>query len=87
MNHFLDPNNPSYEERSKYLDTIVRNHKDCSTFEDFSAHVFEPALARQRIQSKFYSKQIVFLLSLVVVFCKDINLLKMVWICYNMPFP
>nr|XP_054758673.1 uncharacterized protein LOC129264755 isoform X2 [Lytechinus pictus] len=42
----------SYEERAKYLDTIVKNHKDCSTFEDYSAHVFEPALARQKIQKK-----------------------------------
>ncbi|XP_030854676.1 ral GTPase-activating protein subunit alpha-1 isoform X3 [Strongylocentrotus purpuratus] len=43
-----------YEERSKYLDTIVKNHKDCSTFEDYSAHVFEPALARQKIQNTRY---------------------------------
>ncbi|XP_071509719.1 ral GTPase-activating protein subunit alpha-1-like [Diadema antillarum] len=43
-----------YEERAKYLDTIVKNHKDSSTFEDFSAHVFEPALARQKIQNTRY---------------------------------
>ncbi|XP_041468944.1 ral GTPase-activating protein subunit alpha-1-like isoform X2 [Lytechinus variegatus] len=43
-----------YEERAKYLDTIVKNHKDCSTFEDYSAHVFEPALARQKIQNTRY---------------------------------
>ncbi|XP_033639628.1 ral GTPase-activating protein subunit alpha-2-like isoform X1 [Asterias rubens] len=36
-----------YEERAKYLETIVKNHKVSSTFETFSAHVFDPLLAKQ----------------------------------------
>ncbi|XP_022083005.1 ral GTPase-activating protein subunit alpha-1-like isoform X2 [Acanthaster planci] len=36
-----------YEERAKYLETIIKNHKELSTFETFSAHVFDPLLARQ----------------------------------------
>lgn len=32
-----------YEDRAKSLDTIVRNHKDATTYEEFAGHVFSPA--------------------------------------------
>nr|CAD7424624.1 unnamed protein product [Timema monikensis] len=31
-----------YEERAKSLDTVVRNHKDATTFEEFAAQVYAP---------------------------------------------
>ena len=32
----------SYEERAKSLETVVRNHKDATTFEEFTAQVYSP---------------------------------------------
>jgi hypothetical protein len=32
----------SYEERSKALETIVKNHKESTTFEAFASQVFSP---------------------------------------------
>ncbi|XP_070578074.1 ral GTPase-activating protein subunit alpha-1-like isoform X2 [Ptychodera flava] len=32
-----------YEERAKYLDAIIKNHKDPTTFEEFASHVYAPA--------------------------------------------
>ena len=40
----------SYEDRAKSLDTIVKNHKDATTYEEFTGHVFSPAPG-----STFYS--------------------------------
>jgi len=31
-----------YEERSRSLETVMRNHKNCTTFEEFAAQVFSP---------------------------------------------
>lgn len=33
----------SYEERARYLQTIVQHHLEPTTFEDFAAQVFSPA--------------------------------------------
>lgn len=35
----------SYEERAKSLETVVRNHKDATTFEEFTAQVYSPVQA------------------------------------------
>jgi hypothetical protein len=32
----------SYEERAKSLETVVRNHRDATTFEEFTAQVYSP---------------------------------------------
>ncbi|XP_077996665.1 ral GTPase-activating protein subunit alpha-1-like isoform X2 [Glandiceps talaboti] len=32
-----------YEERSKYLEAVIKNHRDPTTFEEFTSHVFAPA--------------------------------------------
>lgn len=32
----------SYEERHKSLDTVVQNHKEPTTFEEFAAQVYSP---------------------------------------------
>ncbi|XP_034238105.1 probable Rho GTPase-activating protein CG5521 isoform X3 [Thrips palmi] len=40
-----------YEDRAKSLDTIVKNHKDATTYEEFTGHVFSPAPS----SSTFYS--------------------------------
>jgi hypothetical protein len=32
----------SYEERAKSLETVIRNHKDATTFEEFTAQVYSP---------------------------------------------
>lgn len=32
----------SYEERAKSLETVVHNHKDATTFEEFTAQVYSP---------------------------------------------
>ncbi|XP_006824859.1 ral GTPase-activating protein subunit alpha-1-like [Saccoglossus kowalevskii] len=32
-----------YEERAKYLEGIVKNHKEHTTFEEFASHVYAPA--------------------------------------------
>lgn len=32
----------SYEERAKSLETVIRNHKDSTTFEEFTAQVYSP---------------------------------------------
>ena len=34
---------PSYEERARYLETIVQHHLEPTTFEDYAARVFSPA--------------------------------------------
>ncbi|PNF30190.1 Ral GTPase-activating protein subunit alpha-2 [Cryptotermes secundus] len=34
-----------YEERAKSLETVVRNHKDATTFEEFTAQVYSPVQA------------------------------------------
>ena len=39
----LDPV-PSYEERAKCLETIIQQHTEQTTFEDFAANVFAPVL-------------------------------------------
>eukprot|EP00058_Branchiostoma_floridae_P024682 XP_002610172.1 hypothetical protein BRAFLDRAFT_121545 [Branchiostoma floridae] len=36
----------SYEERAKYVETIVQQHKDLTTFEEFSASVYAPAMGK-----------------------------------------
>ncbi|XP_015587095.1 ral GTPase-activating protein subunit alpha-1 isoform X3 [Cephus cinctus] len=33
-----------YEERARSIDTVVRNHKDATTFEEFAANVYSPVL-------------------------------------------
>ncbi|XP_078672855.1 ral GTPase-activating protein subunit alpha-1-like isoform X7 [Branchiostoma floridae x Branchiostoma belcheri] len=35
-----------YEERAKYVETIVQQHKDLTTFEEFSASVYAPAMGK-----------------------------------------
>ncbi|KAH0518219.1 Ral GTPase-activating protein subunit alpha-1 [Microtus ochrogaster] len=37
------PEGTSYEERARYLQTIVQHHLEPTTFEDFAAQVFSPA--------------------------------------------
>ena len=32
----------SYEERARSIDTIMRNHKEATTFEEFAANVYSP---------------------------------------------
>lgn len=36
-----------YEERAQYFDTIIKNHKKPSSFEEFAANVFEPSVANK----------------------------------------
>lgn len=33
----------SYEERARYLETIVQHHQEPTTFEDYAARVYSPA--------------------------------------------
>lgn len=33
----------SYEERARYLENIVQNHQEPTTFEDYAARVYSPA--------------------------------------------
>lgn len=33
----------SYEERARYLETIVQHHQELTTFEDYAARVYSPA--------------------------------------------
>ncbi|KAI0212730.1 Ral GTPase-activating protein subunit alpha-1 [Lamellibrachia satsuma] len=40
---------PFFEERAKCVENIVENHKERSTFEEFSAHVFAPVLPPQSV--------------------------------------
>lgn len=35
--------NLSYEERARYLETIVQHHQDPTTFEEYAARVYSPA--------------------------------------------
>ncbi len=35
----------SYEERTKYLETLIQQHKQATMFEEFAGHVFAPVLA------------------------------------------
>lgn len=35
--------NVSYEERARYLETIVQHHQELTTFEDYAARVYSPA--------------------------------------------
>jgi len=35
----------SYEDRAKSLETVVRNHKDANTFEEFTAQIVSPSNA------------------------------------------
>lgn len=34
--------NFSYEERARSIDTVMRNHKEPTTFEEFAANVYSP---------------------------------------------
>ncbi|XP_071832893.1 ral GTPase-activating protein subunit alpha-1-like isoform X4 [Apostichopus japonicus] len=36
-----------YEERARYVETIIKNHKKPSSFEQFAANVFEPSVANK----------------------------------------
>ena len=32
----------SYEERERSIDTIIRNHKEITTFEEFASNIYTP---------------------------------------------